>query len=292
MRKWLPLLPLLLAGSLALAAAENLPPPREVRLVEKKFDQLANRDIDPMGEKALAIAPAKWKHAETDNFIVHYRRVTEAQRVVREIEFDLWFVAKTLGATRERYTKKSHVFVFQDEREWDDFLSQVAVPDWSASFAHGDELFLHVGGAGEGFDSHLLAHETTHAVVARLYPQNHWPLWLNEGFAEYMGDASVAARKGQFIKGLESNLTHATLSFDELTSLTAYPTGEEQIRALYQSGEKVVRFLMTQFPKDRFPQFVEAITAGKSFETAVTEVYSGQLKDFDTFKKRYAQFEK
>ena len=208
------------------------PPPRETRLVEKKLEQLTNHQMDPLCAKALAISPAKWKHAETENFILHYRRQTEAQRVAREIEFDLWYVAKVLAAPKGSYARKSHVYIFQDEKEWRQFLLNDSKPDWMASFARGDELFLHVGGMGEGFDSHLLAHETTHAVVSRIYPGRHWPVWLNEGFAEFMGDASVAARKQQFRKGLEKDLTHAGLSIQELTAMTEYPEDREKIRQL------------------------------------------------------------
>src|SRR5256885_6908184 len=77
-------------------------PPRDVKLVEKKWEALTNHRISANGQKALAIDAAKWKHAETDNFIINYRRVTEAQKVAREIEYDIWFVAKTLGATKDR----------------------------------------------------------------------------------------------------------------------------------------------------------------------------------------------
>jgi len=300
MRILFSLLPLTISAGLAVAALPAQQqaglagdaPPRDVRLVEKKYEQLANRDLGAMGTKALAIVPAKWKHAETDNFIVHYRRVTEAQRAVREIEYALWYVAKTFGATKEQYARKSHVFIFQDEKEWKQFLVQTVIPQWSASFARGDELFLHVGGMGEGFDSHLVAHETTHAVVARLYPRKHWPVWLNEGFAEYMGSACVAARKGQYIKGLERNLTLAGLSFDQLIATTEYPQSREEVRRFYQSSEKVVRFLMTEFPKQDFPKFAEAMLGDSTFESAVVAVYGKQVKDFDAFKKKYERFEK
>ena len=85
------------------------PPPREIPLVEKKFDAAVGSEDQPGGRLALSINPAKWKHAETDNFIVHYRRATEAQKVVREVEYDLWYVATALKATKDRYAKKSHV---------------------------------------------------------------------------------------------------------------------------------------------------------------------------------------
>jgi hypothetical protein len=272
----------------ALAVENDTPPPRDIRLVEKKLEALPNQDANPMAAQALAIEPKKWKHAETDHFIIHYRRATEAQKVVREIEFDLWFVARTLGASKERYAKKSHVYVFEDEREWRDFVHQVKdLPQWVASFAHGDELFLHVGGMGEGFDSTILAHETTHAVVSRLYPDKEWPRWLNEGFAEYMGIASQAARKGTWAKGMQKDLSGVTMPLSQVIALTDYPTDERDVRLYYQSCEKVVRFLMDDYPRERFPQLIDAILNGETLETAIPRVYAPQVKDYATFLKQY-----
>lgn len=285
---YLCLLVALMSGA-ALALESDTQPPRDIRLVEKKFEALANQDTNPMGVKALAIEPTKWKHAETDHFIVHYRRATEAQKVVREIEFDLWFVARALGAAKERYAKKSHVYVFEDEREWRGFVHQMEMPAWVASFAHGDELFLHVGGMGEGFDSTTLAHETTHAIVARLYPGHVWPRWLNEGFAEYMGTASQAARKKTWAKGMQKELSGVSLPLPELVALTDYPTEERAVRVYYQSCEKVVRLLMTDYPKERFPVLVEALLGGTPLETAIPQVYAPQVKDYADFLKQYGR---
>lgn len=275
-------------------------PPRDIPLVEKKAEQLSLQETHPLGLKALAIAPAKWKHAETDHFIVHYRRATEAQKVVREIEYTLWFVAQSLGAAKERYARKSHVYVFQDEREWVGFRAEAGVPQWSGSFANGDYLFLHVGGAGEGFDSAILAHETTHAVVARLYPGKRWPLWLNEGLAEYMSTASQAARKKVWTQGMQKGLGGASLPVAELVAMTAYPKRADddefaeirEVHRFYQSSEKLVRFFMNEFPKERFPRFIDAVLAGEPFEGAMTKVYGDQVKDYATFTKQYSRFSK
>jgi hypothetical protein len=267
-------------------------PPRETPLVEKKFEQLPDTKISGDGKTALAIAPEKWKHAETDNFILHFRRVTEAQKVAREVEYDLWFVATSLGAAKDRYTKKSHVFVFEDDEEWKAFLSQTRAPSWAASFAKGDELFLNVRKANDTgrFNSSTLAHETTHAVVARLYPGKRWPLWLNEGFAEYMGGASVAARKGQTVKRFQGTLQKADMPLETMEGLTAYPAEESSVSALYQSAEKFVRFLMNEFPRDRMAKFIDTTLAGSKAEQAVLEVYSDKVKDWGEFTRRYERF--
>jgi hypothetical protein len=282
----------------ATPASENQPPPREIPLIEIPWEQLSNKEVGEDGAVALSIKPEKWKHAETDNFIIHFRRVTEAHKVVREIEYDLWFVARTLGATPAQYRHKSHVFVFEDENEWQEFLSRTKAPAWSGSFARRDELFLSIRKMEMGgqFDSHTLAHETTHAVVARVYPFEHWPVWLNEGFAEYMGGASVAARNHQPVKNYQQILRHAGMSIEEMFELKRYPQDEEKVWQLYQTGEKFVRFLMNELPKDRFRKFVtDVITSndtetGNHVEQAFMRVYGDKFKTFDDFKRKFATF--
>jgi hypothetical protein len=265
---------------------------RDVPLVEKPLDQLSNQTYDELGQKALAIRPDDWRHAETDNFILHYRRVTEAKKVAREVEYDISYVATMMGAKKEQYEKKSHVFIFQDDKEWQIFLSQTKVPSWAASFAHGDNLFLNLRSSGTPFDSRILAHETTHAVVARLFPGSHWPLWLNEGFAEYMGAASVAARKNQTIRRHEHTLNFAGMSLDQLQQLQVYPQDPVQVAQLYETAEKLVRFIMTELPKDRFTQFVDAVVGGQNLQQALHEVYPDKLASYSDFEKKYARFSK
>ena len=288
------------AGFATPTPAGGQPPPRDVPLVEKAWEALANQDAGKDGKIALSIAPEKWKHAETENFILHFRRVTEAQKVAREVEFNLWHVATALGATKDRYSRKSHVFIFEDEQEWKKFKGLLGseTMQWAASFAAGDELFLNVRGGGNSgpgtsFDSHTLAHETTHAVVSRLYRRKRrWPLWLNEGFAEYMGGASVAARKGQPARHYQKALGKTDLSLSALESLKQYPTDMAAVHDLYDTAEKFVRFLMNDFPKDRFVTFIDAILDGKGMQTAVLEVYGDKVKDWDAFTRRYERFTK
>ncbi len=271
------------------------PPAREIPLVEKKVEELSNQQMSKNGQLALGINPAKWKHAETDNFIIHYRRATEAQKVVREVEYDLWYVASALRAGKDRYEKKSHVYVFEDEKEWKDYLDQSnSKTKWAASYAHGDELFLNIRGSGNtgtgSFDSITLAHETTHAVVARLYRGKRWPIWLNEGFAEYMAGASISARKQQSVKRFQRDLKAADLPLDKLAAMTAYPETMPEVHQLYQTSEKFVRFLMTEMPKDRIVAYIDSVMAGKSMSESVLSTYYDKIKDWDDFQKKFAKF--
>ncbi len=199
--------------------------------------------------------------------------------MAREIEYDLWFVATTLGATKAQYARKSHVFIFRDDNEWQQFLAQTSMPPWAVSFARGDNLYLNLrntdGENAIAFDSHTLAHETTHAVVARLYPHTDWPLWLNEGVAEYMAGASVAARKNQPIRRHEHTLDFAGMSLDQLQQMKVYPQDPVQVAELYETAEKLIRFIMTELPKERFTQFLNAVLDGPHAEGCAALRLSG-----------------
>ncbi len=141
------------------------------------------------------------------------------------------------------------------------------------------------------FDSQTLAHETTHAVVARLYT-TRWPLWLSEGFAEYMGSASAASRKNETVKGRQHALNFAMLSLDRLTAMTHYPDDPIVVTQLYESAEKLVRFIMNDLPKERFLGFVDALLSGYDLPGAVMKIYGDKFKDFDDFQKKYDRFVK
>ena len=265
-----------------------------IQLAEKPWDALANHDVGDDGTLALSIRPAAWLHGETPNWVLHYRRITEAKRVALEIDFHLAFISKTLGATPAQIAHKAHVFIFEDEKDWKEFMSQVTriapVSPWSASFAHGENLFLNVRNGNTGlFDSQTLAHETTHAVVARIYPGERPPLWLSEGFAEEMSGRSTAARMGQYNPRLLQRFQTATMPLDQLTAMSAYPIDLPAVAQLYQSSEKLVRFLMTDAPLDRFPRFFEAMLKGTEFPAALAQIYGDKYPTYDAFVQRYAR---
>src|SRR3954469_23481062 len=270
--------------------SNTAPPARDVPLQEKNWNALANQQVGMIGSKALAIKPEQWKHGETPNFIIHYRRMHEALEVAREIEFDLWNVAQTLGAAPAQYERKSHVFVFKDEVEWKGFLAQTSNPAWSHSFAHRDELFLDVHQQTGAFDSRNLAHETTHAVVARLYARREGPLWLNEGFAEYMGEASVAARHSQNIHRQQQALSLAEMPLAELLATPRYPADRQQVDRLYATSSKLVRYLLNRYPRELFRSLVERVSSGEPAGSALPAVYGAEFADMKAFETKFDRF--
>jgi len=270
------------------AAPSSTPPPVGAPMQQKTWETISNHDTSLLGNQALAMNPRNWYHGETENFILHYRNFSDALQIAREIEFDLWYVAGTLGATKDQYSRKSHVYVFQDDNEWRTFVKEVHQPAaWSHSFAVGDELFLNIHGTGLGFESHTLAHETTHAVVARIYKRAHWPLWLSEGFADYMADACGTVRRGLAPGANPRILRDAAMTLTELMKVDRYPTDPASVARLYETGTKFVRYLFTKYPVEFFPKFVSRLIDGAPAETALVEVYGDEFRDIRVFDRKF-----
>ena len=270
-------------------SARSTPPPYDVPLRQERWEQLADHAISPAGAQALALRPNQWRHGETQNFIIHFRSLGDALQIAREIEFDLWYVAQSLGAAAQQYARKSHVYVFQDEKEWQKFLVETQAPGWVHSFALEDDLFLDVRVQG-GFDSKTLAHETTHAIVSRIYGNRRWPLWLSEGFAEYMGDASVAARHWRSPLSNQRKLHLAEMTVAELITTARYPREPEEVARLYETSAKFVRYLFNKYPKDLFPKFVERVLDGQTTAAALLETYGKEFADMAEFEKSFRRF--
>lgn len=280
-------------GGLRADLVDSDPPPRNIPVETVPRDELPKQRHSPAGLTALATDPDRWKHAETPNYLLHFRRITEARKVARELEFNLWFVAGLLDADREDYAGKAHAYIFEDDEEWAQFKADAGLPDHAGSVAIGDDLFLNVRSRGNTrrFDSNLLAHEATHAVVSRLYPDRRWPLWLNEGLAEFVSAAGVAERRNQTLGRHLEPLPEATIPFEELIRTTGYPESDAELRRYYQSSERVVRFLMTELPPERFPRFVEALLDGGDVERAILEAYDGHVAGYGDFLERLREFD-
>jgi hypothetical protein len=272
-------------------APNSTPPPIGAPMRQESWDQLSNREISYIGSEALAVNQRSWYHGETEDFIIHYRNFSDALQIAREIEFDLWYVAKTLGAKKEQYARKSHVYLFRDDKEWQAFIKQVQHQEaWAHSFAVRDELFLNIHGTGQGFESHTLAHETTHAVVSRIYRKQQWPLWLSEGFADYMADACGAVRRGLPPGANPRNLGSATMTLTELIGVSRYPEDPVDVTPVYDTGTKFVRYLFAKYPAGLFPKLVDRLLDGAGAQLALVEVYGDEFRDLTAFDKRFQTF--
>src|SRR5437868_6135779 len=122
-------------------------------------------------------------------------------------------------------------------------------------------------------------------MVARIYGERRWPVWLSEGFADYMADACNAVRRGLPPGANPRNLRSATMTLTELMSVTRYPEDDASVPQLYETGTKFVRYLFARYPAELFARFVSRLLDGVQTPAALVEVYGNEFQDLNAFQK-------
>ena len=243
-------------------------------LKEVPFRSLSNPYVTPLGSAALSIRPDEWKHAETDNFIYHYFHDFIATPVSVEAEFYYRVVAKDLSKDTSHWERKAQVFIFESPEDWKTFQTRGALDPWTGGIHSRGELFIQRDPSMK-FKGNTLGHEVTHLVVDRFYGSNV-PLWLNEGYAEYISRLAYASyyrARGYEAKARTDNLTPASfVPVDQLVHAMTYPAQYNDVVAFYTESEKLVRFLNTA-DKAKFQALVDALARGSLFENALHSAY-------------------
>jgi len=259
----------------------------DTQLVEKPWEQITDQQLFDHGKTALGQNPSKWHHAETEHFVIHFHKRIDAQKVVRQAEFYYDQVKKDLMVEKDRFDRKSHIFLFEKEEEWHQFVADAKFMEWAAGVSSRSELyFLSRKGSGD-FAAGTLAHEMTHCIFYRFVPRRI-PMWLNEGFAEFESGNAYAKFKGIGGGNRGSGRGGAAgYPLQKLLAAKEYPKDRNDVHEFYRTSERLVRFLITKLDRNRFVPLVMKIADGASLESAVLEIHADKFKSFDEFVKRY-----
>ena len=273
---------LLVVGFSPLLAAQAPPPtpgnsagPQGLNaLKEVSYHALSSTRVTPLGGAALSIRPTEWKHAETDNFIYHYFHDFIATPVSVEAEFYYRVIAKDLNKDTSHWERKANIFIFELPVDWDAFRTKGSLDPWTGGLHSRGELFIQRD-PNLKFKGNTLGHEIAHLVVDRFYGSNV-PLWLNEGYAEYISRVAYASyyrARGYEAKPRTDGLTAASfVPLDRLTRAVTYPSDVNEVLAFYTESEKLVRFLNAA-DKSRFLVLLDALARGSLFENALHTAY-------------------
>jgi hypothetical protein len=256
-------------------------------LKETPREKLTEQTRTRLGQIALAIRPADWKHAETPNFIYHYFNSFIATPVSVEAEFYYRVIAKDLGKDTSKWERKCHIYIFEENQDWRAFQKAGQLDPWTGGLHSQNELFIQRNPAFK-WKGHLLGHETAHLVLDRFYGSAGIPLWLNEGYAEYIGEVAYSAyyrARGYTAKPTSAPLAPADLlPLATLTGMAGYPP-EPQVRAFYTQSEKLVRYLTGQGDA-KFNTFMDQMGQGRRLENALSAAYGNTM----TLSKLEADF--
>lgn len=269
------------------APAENLGALKPV-----PFESLSSTNISNFAKQALTIQPERWKHSETDNFIYHYFDSFVATPVSVEAEYYYRVIAKELEKDTTRWERKSHIFLFQTPADWKAFQGAAKLDPWTGGLHRLNELFL-LRDAEMKWKGNTLGHEIAHLVVDRFYGANV-PLWLNEGYAEYVSVRAYSAyMRARNYRSSPRSISVPPASYIPVAKLTTaldYPEDPLQVTVFYNESERLVRFLSAT-DKAAFLRFMSMLSAGSKFETALMSNFPTQFPNnyaLDNAFKSYA----
>ena len=258
-------------------------------LREVEFSQLSQRDPNPLGEKALAIHPEQWKHAETEHFIYHFVHSYVATPVSVEAEFHYRVIAKELEREQPAGDIKSHIYIFEHPDEWREFQAYGKLEPWSGGIHSAGSLFVQRNPSYR-FSDNSLGHEIVHLVLHRFYTDSI-PCWLDEGFAQFISKdahASYERARGYIAKPHSDSIAPQDLL--PLTALTAatHPPSD-RVHVFYNESERLVRFLAGT-DKQSFLSLLDSLARHQPLETVLPRLYSGRFANVSALEEKFRDY--
>ena len=258
-------------------------------LREIEFDQLSERDPNPLGEKALAIHPDQWKHSETDHFIYHFVHTYVATPVSVEAEFHYRVIMQELERDTPGNNPKSHIYIFEEPADWHQFQSVGQLEPWSGGIHSAGSLFIQRDPAYK-FTNNLLGHEIAHLILHRFYTASI-PCWLDEGFAQYVSKNAHATY--QRARGYISKAHSEAIASEDLIPLrvllAATHPPAENVATFYNESERLARFLAAT-DKKSFLALLDELARHQPFEIALNHTYAGKLSSVAVLEEKFREY--
>jgi hypothetical protein len=227
--------------------------------------------LNPAEFDVIQSMDGKWQHAETKYAVIHFQSQTFARKVGRVADFQYAYIATDLQGLQDLSRKKSHIIVFSDHADWHRFLRDSGTaPLWAGAFVRGDAMFM-FDTDDETVNMNILAHEMSHLVLNRFF-HRRFPLWLNEGLAEWYAFTGYRSFHGKRERRDEAfGVMARPIPVAELLALNDYTTDQTRF---YASSQSLVGMLQMRGTPDQFIALLKAIgVEGKEFLTALNEVY-------------------
>lgn len=274
------------------AAAGAAPPGRDrEEMQEITAEQMDQTLMTPLAKRLLPAPEFKWRHAQTEHFVVHYENGIFAAKVARMAEFFYTYISADLQGASDRMKARSHIYIFRNEKDWRTFqrVYWERALEWSFSMVQGPVMYLQQAD-NLSSSAEVLGHEMTHLVLNRFFT-GEIPVWLNEGMAEWYGEFAYAAFKGiKKSKRAQFQGLRSTIPVLQLMGLSSYPADPESVRLFYDTSKHVVGFLQLERPPEKFVPFVNKMMEGGDAGAALVDIYGFSsaadfASQFDKFRR-------
>lgn len=258
-------------------------------LREVEFSQLSQRDPNPLAEKALAIHPEQWKHAESEHFIYHFVHSYVATPASVEAEFHYRVTAKALEREHLPDEIKSNIYIFERPEEWREFQAYGKLEPWTGGIHSAGSLFIQRNPSYR-FSDNSLGHEIVHLVLHRFYTDSI-PCWLDEGFAQFISKdahASYERARGYISKPHSDSIAPGDLIPLTVLTTTTHPPSD-RVHIFYDESERLVRFLAGA-DKPSFLTLLDSLARHQPLETILPRLYSGRFTTISSLEENFRDY--
>ena len=269
----------------ALPVAAPAPEAQDIPTEAVDYAQLLPADI-----ALIQNTNYKWKHLQTEHFILHHDQKMFAAKVARMGEQFYDAISADLPDLQDRVAPaRSHIFIFRNPRDWQAIVRESqGIDAWASSFVRGNAMYLQETGTTSADRMDTLAHEMTHLVFNRFLPVR-LPLWLNEGLAEYYGEFAYRAARGM---GQSKNNAFRPLRswipLAELLNASTYPADPLEVGRFYTTSKYLTGFLLLRMPREKWDAFFARLLTGEPAMPTLLDTYG--WADIPALEKVFTQF--
>jgi hypothetical protein len=224
---------------------------------------------------AVGAEEERWQVCKSQHFLVQYTvDEAEARAVSTVAERYYEAIADDLGFTRYHdfwlWDRRVKILIYPSAEA---FAAACQAPAWAAGKADTQRREIagyHHGGAG--FVEGVLPHEMAHLILNDFVGTDRLPLWVTEGYAQWVQFGRKPVRFDQ--DGVGSR----RLPFAEWVNFDVRRERDSGLaRRYYHQSASVVGFLIAAFGGERFGRFCRALRDGKIMDKALETAYADQV---------------
>jgi tetratricopeptide (TPR) repeat protein len=232
-----------------------------------------------------------WIELRSQNFlVVSNEEQEEAVALLRDLELFRSVVLKITNTRVYEVRVPTVIYLFRNRRSFAPFRPGRNVAGYVLPTAHGNYIAID-GGARALETRETIHHEYVHFLV-RNAGGFHYPIWYDEGFAEFLSTVEVDG--DQVVIGKIPTLrakwlkNERSISFERVTNARSYDDFGSQSKSMfYAQSWLLVHYLLTghlhknRIEKNRFPElirYLELVNQGVESSEAIEQAFEGGAK--------------
>jgi hypothetical protein len=229
-----------------------------------------------------ANTPAWQKVSSTHFIVMHIGDDSLAKTVSERAESYYSTIAADLGYTRYQnfwlWDNRVKILIYPTAEA---FSEACDAPAWAAGRASPQRHEIaSYHQSGEGFLSTLLPHELAHLILSDFIGESRVPLWLTEGFSEWVQGGRKSPASGRLMSRRFPLKTLFNLDIRR-------DTDRERVTLFYAQSASVVGFLIKTYGGDAFGAFCRALRDGKDLPAALAAAYPQDAPSLDVLEQKW-----